>query len=283
MVIRLRTKKLCKARAIAPAAANQNSHSLLELQALTGYLNFASIVTPLGRTFLRRLYNMQIYFPIRGPKCRRHLSTDARKDLLWWKKILKAGPERSLQQEHRDTVYPWSDPSGTTGLRAYYYDTRNSSHHGPCSTGTEQPHSSPQSGSAFSIALPRYLARANEHINTKELHALEQALLYWGDQWRGTKVLMHIDNRAVMYELENLTIRGNSMDVLRRCLLLAAYFDLEIEPRWIPTNENGLADALSRFDYNRITNLPVAPQLVYPTCSLRACGFLTCNKLDSLR
>jgi len=94
-------------------------------------------------------------------------------------------------------------------------------------------------------------------------------------------VLMHIDNRAVVYGLENLTIRGNSMDVLRRCLLLAANFDLEIEPRWIPTNENRLADALSRFDYDRITNL--VPQLVYPTCSLQARGFLTCNKLDSLR
>lgn len=123
------------------------------------------------------------------------------------------------------------------------------------------------------------MAQANEHINTKQLRAVEQALLYWGDEWRGTKVLMHIDNRAVVYGLENVTIRG-SMDVLRICLLLAANFDLEIEPRWIPTNENGLADALSRFDYDRITNL--APQLVYPTCSLRARGFLTCNKLDAL-
>jgi len=90
---------------------------------------------------------------------------------------------------------------------------------------------------------------------------------------------MHIDNRAVVYGLENLTMRGRSMDVLRRCLLLEANYDLEIEPRWIPTHENGLADALSRFDYERITNL--APQLVNPRCSLRERGFLTCNKLDS--
>jgi len=143
MVIQLPTKKLSKARAIVQAAANQNSLSLLELQALTGYLNFASIVTPLGRTFLHRLYNMQIYFPTRGPKCRRHLLTDARKDLRWWKKLLEAAPERSIQQEHSDTVYLWSDAVGTKGLSAYYYETRNSSHHGPCSTRTEQTHSSP--------------------------------------------------------------------------------------------------------------------------------------------
>jgi len=45
-------------------------------------------------------------------------------------------------------------------------------------------------------------------LNTKELRAVEQALLYWGERWRETKVLMHIDNRAVVYGLENLTMRG---------------------------------------------------------------------------
>ena len=56
------------------------------------------------------------------------------------------------------------------------------------------------------------------------------------------------------------------MDVLRRCLLLAASLDLEIESQWIPTHENELADALSRFDFEKITN--IAPQLTKPTCSL---------------
>ena len=77
---------------------------------------------------------------------------------------------------------------------------------------------------------------------------VERVLLYLGDQGRGTKVLMPIDNRAVVYGLKNLTIKGNSMKVLRKCLLLAANYDLEIKPPWIPTNENRLADALSRFD-----------------------------------
>jgi len=199
--------------------------------------------------------------------------------LRWWGKILEAAPERSITQEHRERVYLWSNAAGTKGLGAYYHDPRQFTHKDPTSTSREQEDTYPRPGSAFSIALPRYLAQANEHINTKELRAVEQALLYWGERWRGTKVLMHIHNRAVVYWLENLTMRGRSMDVLRRCLLLAANYDLESEPRWIPTHENGLADALSRFDYERITNL--APQLVNPRCSLRERGFLTCNKLDS--
>ena len=121
----------------------------------------------------------------------------------------------------------------------------------------------------------------NEHSNTKEMRAVEQALLYWGKQWQGKKVIMHIDNRAVVHGLENQSIRGSSMDVLRRCLLLATDHDLEIEARWIPTNANTLADALSRFDYEKITNL--APQLIHPTSSLRDRGFLTYSKLGCRR
>lgn len=91
----------------------------------------------------------------------------------------------------------------------------------------------------------------------------------------GKKILIHVDNRAVAHGIENGTIRGAAMTVLRRCLLLAAEHDLELEAKWIATKENALADALSRFDSRRITDL--APQLIYPVCTLRSRGFLTYN------
>ena len=55
MVIRLPIKKLLKVHTIVQAAAKQTLLSLQDLQSLTGYLNFAAVVVPLGRTFLRRL------------------------------------------------------------------------------------------------------------------------------------------------------------------------------------------------------------------------------------
>ena len=157
----------------------------------------------------------------------------------------------------------WSDAAGTKGLGAFY------------TSGIGQQ---PEPDAAFSISLPSYIARAREHINTKEMRAVEQALLYWGSQWRGPKVIMHVDNRAVAHCLKNQTIRGAPMDVLGRCLLLAAEYDLDLEARWIPTRENALADALSRFDYDTIANL--ASQLIYPTCNLRSRGFLTYSNRD---
>ena len=89
----------------------------------------------------------------------------------------------------------------------------------------------PQPGMAFAISLPRYITRTSEYINTKEMRAVGQALLHWGNKWREMKVVMHTDNKAVVYGMENRTIRGGSMKVLRRCLLLAAEFDLKIEAK----------------------------------------------------
>ena len=65
------------------------------------------------------------------------------------------------------------------------------------------------------------------------------------------------------------------MTVLRRCLLLAAECDLELEATWISTKENALADALSRSDYDKIADL--APQLINHAGNLQSHRFLTYN------
>ena len=79
------------------------------------------------------------------------------------------------------------------------------------------------------MPLPRYLNKNNEHSNTKEIRAVEQALLHWRKKWGRCKVIMHIDKRAVAYAISNGTIPGATMSVLHRCLLIAAECDLEIE------------------------------------------------------
>jgi len=111
------------------------------------------------------------------------------------------------------------------------------------------------------------------------MRAVEQVLLHWGLLFQGKRVVIHTVNRSVFHGLANGTIKGQSMPVLRRCLLLAAEYDIDIQTTWIPTKENALADALSRFDYDSIANL--APQPLFPTCSPRDFGFLTYSNRDS--
>jgi len=84
MLICLPTKKLLKAWALVNDARRQKSLSLREIQKITGYQNFVSTLTPLGRTFLHRLYNMEVYFPAGNPHHRRRISAEAKRDLVWW-------------------------------------------------------------------------------------------------------------------------------------------------------------------------------------------------------
>ena len=229
MVIRLHTRKLHKACQLVEAAISQHSLSLVELQTLTRYLNFVPMVVPLGRTFLRRLYNMQMFFHPGRKTSRSRVSTEATKDLRWWASALATKPERCIARQEREIVMLWSDAVGTKGLGAFFIDKRQRACRPSSSAHNQDATTQPYSEAAFSIALPKYIMRKREHINIKEMRVVQQSLLYWGKQWRGTKVIMNIDNRAVVHWLQNRTIRGATMNVLRRCLLLATNHNLEIE------------------------------------------------------
>ena len=239
------------------------SASLLDLQRITGYLNFVSMIVPLGRTFLRRLYSRELHFPPGSGYDKQRLSSEARKDLMSWTETLSTAPERSIASQFGEMILTWSDAASTKGLGGYY-------------TSESQP--SPQLDSIISIALPRSIVHRREDINTKEMRGVEQVLLQWGRGWKGKLVVIHTDHQAVVYGLANGTIWGASMQVLRRCLLLAAEWDLELMSRWISTKDNALAETLSRFDYQTVTNL--APQLSHPGSKLLNHGLRTYSNRD---
>ena len=78
----------------------------------------------------------------------------------------------------------------------------------------------------------------------------------------GCHLLLFYDNRAVVSGLRRRTSLGCLMAVVRKTLLLAARYDIEIEPHWIPSWKTCLEDALSGFETNKI-NL-FSPQLSIP-------------------
>jgi len=265
MVIRLPLKKVETSRGLVQPAIAKKSLSLLELQRITGYLNFVSIVVPLGRTFLRRLYNMELYFPAGSKYQQRRISGEAHKDLVWWDEGLAHAPRRSIDSPKGETISTWTNTASTKGLGAFFI--RNL-----------QPIPQPDMG--FSIALPRDIIRKNEHINTPEMQGVEQALLHWGSSWQGQRVLLHTNNRSVTYGIAKRNIRGGSLEVLRRCLLLGAEYDLQLEAQWISTKGNVLADPLSRLDYEKITDLIL--QLLQEIGSLQKHWWRTDSPRDSL-
>ena len=50
---------------------------------------------------------------------------------------------------------------------------------------TSKKHATTQAEFALYIQLAEIPNRGKEHINTLEMRAVEQALLYWGRSWKG--------------------------------------------------------------------------------------------------
>ena len=172
---------------------------------------------------------MQLYFPSQSHHQRRRISSEAYKDLAWLLRVLKLEPERSILTQKRRIVTMWSDASGSKGLEAYYILGRDKEPRVRSSQTMVALSHKPMPRMAFPISLPRYITPTCEHINTKEMRAVEQALLHWGNNCQGKKVIVDTDNKAVAYGIANRTIPGELRLVLRRCLLLVAKHDIEVE------------------------------------------------------
>jgi hypothetical protein len=67
-------------------------------------------------------------------------------------------------------------------------------------------------------------------------------------------VIVHTDNTSTLSGLNKGLIRSLSMEPFRALLLLAAAADIELQGVWLVSEDNGLADALSRFNVISITN-----------------------------
>ncbi|KZW01423.1 DNA/RNA polymerase, partial [Exidia glandulosa HHB12029] len=155
----------------------RRSCTLRELQTLTGYLQFIAQVIPYARAFLRRLFDAQSRFSHALTK--RTLSAAARQDVLWWATYVEHWNGVHLLDPPRQSFEVFTDASGTKGLGGHFVN------------------------SWYASRCPRRMR--SEHIQVKEMYAVLQAILRWGDRWRDGHVLFHVDNMAVFYALQSHT------------------------------------------------------------------------------
>jgi hypothetical protein len=256
MEARLPEEKKQKAIHLLQYLAMRRFCTLLDIQRLTGLLNFASNVVPLGRAFCRRLYDAE-----QGASSPNHhikINNAMRADIKWWLKLLPAHSGIRLISPTRPTYTMWTDAAGTKGIGAFI----SSGHHGAI------PHAAVfQSLKQDDILSSRLrFKQRDEHINIKEMLAILAAFRRWGKSITGHEVYLYCDNTAVVCALRRKTTRGRLMQALRKVLLSAALLDVLIVPTWLPSKDNFLADALSRFDQRRIADY--APQLKLPQRTL---------------
>ena len=105
----------------------------------------------------------------------------------------------------------------------------------------------------FSERIPS--RHKSKKIDWKEMFAVLHAFLLWHEVWRGGKVRLACDNSSVVDAINKHSIKGPSIIPLQRIFLIAAVYDIQILPFWIPSEENMVADAASRYDYKKLANL----------------------------
>ena len=180
MVILLPDEKLQKVQKVIRQTCNSRSLSRLDIQKVTGYLNPISTVIPLGRSFLRRVYNMQLDFPPREAQYyKRRISGEVHQDLAWWSEALWQPRERSIARRRRTVIRPWFNAASTQGLGGY---------------SLSQSQVQSELHSAFSIVILLSIAKGRDHINTQDMRAVEQVPLHWASNWKGIALVRHVDN-----------------------------------------------------------------------------------------
>ena len=197
--------------------AGRKSCTLLDLQRVTGLLNFLAKVIPLRRTFCQRLYDLEQGFPPGGGKgVLRRIPQSVRKDLRWWRELLRGHSGIRIIHPCRRRWFLWTDAAGTEGIGGFILP----------GDGPQQP--SYHEVTQFFSARVLYSQR-NEHINVKEMIAVFVAFKRWAPQLVRAQLRIFCDNTAVVSGLRRRTSRGRLMAVLRKTLLLAARYDIEID------------------------------------------------------
>ena len=225
--------KLCFLRNMLVDWSARKKCTLLELQKLTGYLQFCSQVIPHSRSYLRGLFDFSSSFST--PRSSRHIPASAHADIRWWAVFSQLWNGVRLITPRKYSGIPvFTDASGRKGLGGVF--------------GTQW----------FSSCCPR--CHRDRDIQFKEVYAVLRAVLCWGDQWSGQHVSFFCDNQAVVVWLNSGTAKSvQAMNVIRTISMLAACLNFTYDSVWIPTEKNLLADAASCFQLNLLLSL--APHL----------------------
>jgi len=213
-----------------------------ELQSLIGLLHHACKVVWPGRAFLRRMIDLICCFrndnhPIR-------LNSEFKKDLKWWLDFFGQWNGISFflfpGLENPPNVCVGSDSSGTIGFGAFVESEWFNGQWSPDQFG-------------LSIAY-------------KELFPVVVAAHVWGDRWCRQRVLFRVDNESVVYILNARTSKEpNIMHLMRNLLLAAAQWGFTFSAVHVPGVHNGIADALSRFNWQVFRQLaPLAKKSPTP-------------------
>ena len=196
MEAQLPPDKLCYLWEILDSAMVTGSMSLVQVQELIGFLQFASQVIPHSRAFLRQLIDFPMTFA--SPFMRHRVPAYAMANIHWWLSFAHIWNGVHLITPSQHTVHVYTDASSMKGIGGIL------------------------GNKWFSSRVPHQFHHWD--IQFKEIYAVLHAILHWGHLWQHQHVIFHVDNEAIVATLNKETTRARfSMAVTKQIVMLAAF------------------------------------------------------------
>lgn len=243
----LPSDKITKAIEVTARALHQQSLLLKDAQKLTGYLSFCAKVVKLGWVFMRPLWTFTAEYPSTCRSTRRRLPKQVREDLIWWNTLLpRFNGVLFFDNATRPVSQLYTDAS-LIGLGGFTLQH-------PTLTWPLIPINQEDAFTAKVInTTTAYQPPIS--INVFEVQAILLAFKLFASRWKTHRVVVYTDSTTAYLGLKSNRLRGPPNGPLRAIMLIAAENDIFIEPQWIGSKDNALADALSRFNKETIANL----------------------------
>lgn len=218
--------KLARLRKSIQTALLQRRLSLADGQSLAGLLSNAARVCRVGRAFSRSIFDWLSSFTDARRSSSKALPRELLGDLRWWKHALRNTTGACLLHAPAGRLPIWTDASGAGRLGG---------HIGPAAAPLD----------TFSIdASPDSVGHG---ILTLEALAVFEALSRWGPLHQNHVFDLTVDNMALAFGLTSGRVAHRpTQQVLRAIFSILLRHTLSITVSWIPSNENALADTLSR-------------------------------------
>ena len=222
MCMRIDEKKLQEITMLSKSWARKTVATKQELQSVLGKLMWVSKVVRHSRCFVARIIG--ILKGLRTQKQKVTLSSDVKKDFLWWSHFLPVfnGVELLVPA----TVF--CSVIGDATLRG-----------GGCWNEKEMEY--------FSRLFPAHLMDHAIPIHIKEFLVTIVAVKLWGHLWEGKRVAFYCDNEAVVKTMIYQKPRDSELQrCLREMLFLVCKFRFQPVFLRISTEDNDIADFISR-------------------------------------
>lgn len=240
MELRLPENKVGKMKKLVADFKSKSSATKHQLECLTGLLAHCATVVRGGRTFCRRLYDAHKVACNTKSKCVR-LNAAAKADIEWWSRFAELFNGKATILN----AYFASDMTSDASLKGFAVYINDD-----WAAGTWSNEISVDSSCQHIACSPSFDVYDNSNINVLELWPVLIGCHRWAHRFRNTRIRCWIDNMQVVYMLRTgRSSNPTCMGWLREIFWLSVLFNFSLEPEYIPSECNVLADTLSRVSY----------------------------------